>query len=301
VQVFPQGPATLTLEGDRLENKLLSLRYANTLKLIVTVAGGEGLAVEGFKPEIDAQVWTVWRQTPAAITRTPAGRFLWRKELSLDPLKPGKLSTPAVSLRSRDSATEAWQSVKWPAVEVEVIGSEDADTSEIRGVPPIETLPEKPPWWRPFLYVVAAVVGLVLGLLGASWWLRRARPIPVVSPDQRALRELELLASSQPPAGAGADWYHTRLSEIVRRYLEDRFSFRASRQTTPEFLQDVQQRPELNEVQRQLLRDLLLCCDLAKFTGLSPAAAEQSEATALARQLVLQTIPQSRSAGKGEG
>jgi hypothetical protein len=267
------------------------LRSSNTLKLTVTVEGGEGLTVADFTPAIDRQAWMVDGQTPASTTRTPAGSYQWRKEITLEPLKSGKVPTPAVSLRYRDRAETAWQSLKWPGVEVEVVGLEDADTNDIRGVPPIETLPERPPWWRPFIPLFVAVVNLAVGVLLARWWLRRARPAPVVPPEQRALSELELLERSEPPAGAAAGWYHTRLSEIVRRYLEERFSFRASRQTTQEFLQDVQQRPELSEVQRQLLHDLLMRCDLAKFTGLSPAPAEHGEATDLARQLVLQTPP----------
>jgi hypothetical protein len=208
------------------------------------------------------------------------------------------VSAPAVSLRYREGAG-AWQTVNWPGVEVEVVGLDDADTNDIRGVPPIETLPEKPPWFRPFIPLFVAIVDLALGILLARWWLRRSRPAPAVPPDRWALRELEQLERSAPPADAPPDWYHTRLSEIVRRYLEERFACRASRQTTQEFLQDVQQRPELAEAQRQLLRDLLVRCDLAKFTGLPAAPSEYGEATALARELVLQTTPPLRSAGKG--
>lgn len=300
-RAFRQGSAVLTLAGDRLENNLLGLRYSNALWLIVEVGGPQGLEVADFKAEIDAQVWQVLRQTPGETVPTPDGAQQWRKSIFLDPIKPGKVPAPAVSLRYRDGPEEAWKSVKWPGVEVEVVGPDDADTNDIRGVPPLETLPEKAPWWRPFIPLFVAVVSLAVGILLARWWLRRSRPAVVVPPEQRALRELEQLERSAPPANAAPDWYHTRLSEIVRRYLEERFAFRASRQTTQEFLQDVQQRPELAEAQRHLLRDLLLRCDLAKFTGLSPAPAEQAEAAALARDLVLQTAPPAGSPRKGGG
>lgn len=293
-KVLRQGPATLVLEGDKLEKNDLAMRYSSTLKVSVTVEGGERLTVQDFKVDLDAKVWTILRQTPGKYARKPDGRSEWRKQLELDPVKPGKLAAPAFSLHYREEPGAESKTVKWPAVDVEVTGPEDADTRDIRGLPPIETLPEKPPWWRPFAYAAVGVLGLALGVLGASFWLRRTRPALVVPPDRWALRELELLEGSEPPAGAGPDWYHTRLSAVVRRYLEERFAFRASRQTTQEFLQDVQQRPELPEAQQQLLRDLLARCDLAKFTGLLPSPAECAEATALTRDLVVQTTPPRR-------
>ena len=227
-KVLRQGPATLVLEGDKLEKNDLVMRYSNTLKVRLTVVGGERLTVQDFKVDLDTQVWTILQQTAAQYTRQPDGRSEWRKQLELEPVKPGKLAAPAFSLRYREEPAAASKTVKWPAVDVEVTGPDDADTRDIRGVPPIETLPEKPPWWRPFAYALVGVLGLALGVLGASFWLRRTRSAPLVPPERWALRELDLLEHSQPPAGASPDWYHTRLSAVVRRYLEDRFAFRAS-------------------------------------------------------------------------
>jgi hypothetical protein len=296
--VFESGPATLTLVGDSVEKRLVSLRFSSLLKLAVAVEGDERLAVESFKPELDEKAWKVYRQAPAQTVRLAAGRTRsrsrtrWSKELELEPVVPGKLPLPSITLRYRDGRSRAVQEAKWSNIEVEVVGPDDADRKEVRGDLPIEKLPEKTPWWRPLPYVAAAVVGLGLGIFGVSLWLRRSRPAVLIPPHRRALEELDRLEKSEPPAGHAPDWYHTRLSAIVRRYLEERFTLRASRQTTQEFFQEVQQRPELGESQ-QLLRDLFARCDLAKFTGLSPrnAPAENAEVTEMARTLVQQTTP----------
>jgi hypothetical protein len=295
--VLRNGPATLTLVGDSLEKKdLISLRFSSLLKLTVAVEGDEDLAVEWLKPEVDEKAWKIYRQGPGQAARLgpPGGRTRWIKELELEPVVPGKLPLPAITLRYRDGKGRGV--AKWSEVGVEVVGPDDADRKEVRGDLPIEKLPEKPPWWRFLPYVAAAVVGLGLGVLGVSLWLRRSRPAVVIPPDRRALEELDRLEKSEPPAGHAPDWYHTRLSAIVRRYLEERFSLRASRQTTQEFFQEILQqkeRPELaEEKQQQLLRDLFARCDLAKFTGLSPrdAPAEYAEVTEMARTLIQQTI-----------
>src|SRR5262249_39059706 len=188
--------------------------------------------------------------------------------------------------------------VKWSGLEVEVIGPEEGEGKDVRGELPIETLPVEPPWWRPLPRVAAGAAALAVVCFGASLWLRRKSVPAAVPPDQWALRELAALATAEPPAGHAPDWYHTRLSAVVRRYLEERFALRASRQTTQEFLQEARQRPELGEAQ-QLLRDFLARCDLAKFTGLAPSPAECAEATELARELVRGTAPSGRPVGGG--
>jgi len=132
-----------------------------------------------------------------------------------------------------------------------------------------------------------------VGLLAAGVALlrRRRRAPAAVPPHERALAELDALAGRAPPPGHPADWYHTRISAVMRKYLEERFSLRASRQTTEEFFAEVGRGEHLNEQQQGLLRDLLAHCDLVKFTGLAPSEAEISQATELARNFVRQTAP----------
>src|SRR4030095_3841512 len=85
-----------------------------------------------------------------------------------------------------------------------------------------------------------AVLLLVLALisLGIVLWRRHARKAPAqmtappVPPDERARRDLAaaLRLLSDP------DRFCTRVSAILRRYLEERFGLNAPDRTTEEFL-----------------------------------------------------------------
>ena len=91
------------------------------------------------------------------------------------------------------------------------------------------------------------------------------------------------------PDGDAVDAWYVELSDIVRRYLEDRFAVRAPELTTEEFLQEAQRSAELSTSHRRLLTDFLERCDRVKFAAYSPGQDESSEALAVARRFLGET------------
>jgi hypothetical protein len=81
------------------------------------------------------------------------------------------------------------------------------------------------------------------------------------------------------PEAGEIEKYHTRLSDLMRTYVEKRFQVPASHQTTAEFLQTVHQSPFLSSSQQDFLREFWQRCDLAKFAR-APASPEECRALA---------------------
>src|SRR5262249_36005948 len=106
-----------------------------------------------------------------------------------------------------------------------------------------------------------------------------------------AIRELSRLESMGLPQHGQAERFHTLLSDTVRRYLELRFQLRAPRQTTAEFLDAMRNSPQLDSGQRNLLRDFLERCDLAKFARAEYSTDECRNTADMARLFVDQTKP----------
>jgi hypothetical protein len=79
------------------------------------------------------------------------------------------------------------------------------------------------------------------------------------------------------------------LSNVVRRYLEKRFALPARRQTTPEFLQTMQNAPQLSADQQALVRSFLERCDLAKFANAQATAEECAVAADMVAKLLEET------------
>lgn len=152
-------------------------------------------------------------------------------------------------------------------------------------------------WWSdwPRWTMGAGVVLLGVGL-GAALALRvtrRNRTLTTVAAHQAALQELKKIEAMELPAKGELERYHTELSNLLRKYLEQRFRLAATRQTTPEFLENARTAVYLNPVHQRVLREFLEQCDLVKFAQVRPTPEEAKAIGATARKLIVQTAPAS--------
>jgi hypothetical protein len=183
-----------------------------------------------------------------------------------------------VSVRFRDGSESTWEEARW----IDIF-------KPVRDLPGPPAPPAaQPSWFSRWRYPL--LVGLA-GLLLGAWLMRRRRTtvVPPLPPDQWALRELDRIEATLLPPRGEPEAYHTQLSQVVRRYLTERFGLFALQQTTDEFFAAVRQVPWLPTEQQALLRDFFQRCDLAKFARASMPPEECRRTTELARELVRQT------------
>jgi hypothetical protein len=140
-------------------------------------------------------------------------------------------------------------------------------------------------WWLWLLLALAAGAAVAL-------WLRKRRspktatvPVPPLSPYEIAVRALRWLKEENPPV----EQFYTRLSDIVRHYLEDRFRLRAPERTTEEFLYEVSQNGTLTQTHKELLGAFLQESDLVKFARHRPESADMNSAYSAAGKFVEET------------
>ena len=155
----------------------------------------------------------------------------------------------------------------------------------------------KPPVTFPTHWVGLLIVSLVVLLLGVGYFLyhkyrqriQSAAPDIIKSPWEKAYERLdELLKSGLLAKGEWAQYYLT-LSDIVRRYFEDRFQLRAPEMTSEEFLVSLRDFSGLSVESKGLLEEFLGVCDIVKFAKHSPGPAEGQKHAALARRLIDET------------
>ena len=145
-------------------------------------------------------------------------------------------------------------------------------------------------WLIPVVIAGGALLA-ALAFLGARAWRRRRRFEVRRSAAEIALGRLRALEGGGLPAGHdAADPWYVELSDIVRRYLEDRFGIRAPELTTEEFLHEARRLGELDEPHRALLSAFLEGCDRVKFAGHEPGTDESRGSLDLARRLVEETM-----------
>jgi hypothetical protein len=143
-----------------------------------------------------------------------------------------------------------------------------------------------PPWLLPAL--IAGAVLLAFGAWGLWRRLRRRRQPRVLLPFEIALRRLEEMRALMQPDDARE--FSIAVSDVVRRYIEERFSVTATHRTTEEFLHDLLESSHAPLARhRALLSEFLQACDLVKFAGMSLTLQNMESLHHSARAFVLET------------
>lgn len=139
-------------------------------------------------------------------------------------------------------------------------------TNDIRGAKPPVVVPNDWAWaW----WAGGAVLALVAAVMAYRRWrktLLAPKPVAIVPPHVRAKQKLaaalQLISDPKP--------FCTAVSDTLRVYLEERFSFHAPERTTEEFLYELQSTHHLTPDQKIGLVQFLQSCDLVKFARLEP-------------------------------
>jgi Domain of unknown function (DUF4381) len=156
------------------------------------------------------------------------------------------------------------------------------DIRDIRG--PKYLLPN---WVLPAL--VAGAVLVALSIYGLWRW-RRKRAVRIWLPYEIALQRLDEIRTLMQPASARE--FSTAVSDIVRRYIEQRFDVTATRRTTEEFLRDLLESSTNASLARHqgLLGEFLQQCDFVKFAALALTLQNMESLRQSARAFVLATV-----------
>ena len=153
----------------------------------------------------------------------------------------------------------------------------------------------KPPWenypgWNWLWWTLGA-----LALLALIWLIVRTlknRKVnilvtPAVPAHIRARQKLDeaLALISQPKP------FCIAVSDTIRAYLEERFTFRAPERTTEEFLHELASTDLLLPDQKESLGEFLKRCDLVKFARYEPGETELRDLHHSALRLIDETVP----------
>jgi hypothetical protein len=228
--------------------------------------------------------WRRFTVAVAALTLTAPGGVA---QAHLEPGATAAVAGPAVSPPPASTPPSAQPAGPTPAPSAAPSSmpapAVTGDIRDIRGpihLPP----PVRWPWW-----LGGAVVAAALGYGAWRWWKHRAR-VAALLPYQIALARLEEARALMQPEQARE--FSIMVSEIVRQFIEVRFTVRAARRTTEEFLRDLLAPSDaLLTSHRESLADFLRHCDLAKFARWQLSTAEMTTMLQSAHNFVLQSGP----------
>ena len=259
-----KGPAVLEVSYDADTRKLA---LADLITVTLTVEGRPSLRTPIAPLELaPAAPWVLVERSKFVRQTINDSSVRYRLTYRFAPREPGKkvaFHVPDVKLRDGE---EAEQTLTWAPIFFDVETQiATPNVADMRGTPDIEELPPIEPADRTWQLVAAAAV-LFLLLVAIVYALRvfLSRK-PVRSPAQLALYEWQRLIALKLPHKGRSERFITLLTMLVRHYLERQFALPARRQTTPEFMQNLDRFPMLTAPEKQFLTAFLQRCDTVKF------------------------------------
>lgn len=157
------------------------------------------------------------------------------------------------------------------------------------------------PWIIAGLLVFAVIVFFV-------YWLKkrkkaepifRLRPQISIPPHEKALIELEKLKGKKLWQNGKIKDYHTELTEIIRKYIEERFGVMAMEMTSDEIIDLLSDGIGISESSIDRLVRIFTTADLVKFAKSQPLPSEHElsmeEAFSFVKDTILRIVEQKES------
>lgn len=209
----------------------------------------------------------------------------------LDPIRTGEYAIEPVRVTWGDG-----EEITVPGPVLRVRDLTPEEQARIEQFLPI-LLPAPPrPGLRSYAWGAGAAV-LLLAAAGAAWLLWRRRRGPSAAserirlPWEAALERLDALKARDWTGPEGTDGYYVELSDILRRYIEERFQIHAPEQTTPEFLAEASRAGVFSDEHQRLLAGVLRHSDRVKFARYTPEPADMDRDFNDVRRYVEETTP----------
>jgi hypothetical protein len=218
------------------------------------------------------------QDTPSV--KASGGQSVTTVSLVVTSFDTGMQVFPAIPARYARRGDTAYMATSTSPVPVTVKGVAVDTSKDIRDV--------KPPMGVPITFadILPYLIGVIV-LAGLIWLIRyiirkRAKgesllpEEPARPPYEVAIEALKALESEKLWQRGKLKEYHSQLSDIVRGYIEGRFSVKAMEMVTDEILAA----PEIRALPSDIvarLKDELVLADLVKFAKYQPVAAENDK------------------------
>ena len=151
-------------------------------------------------------------------------------------------------------------------------------------------------WFKENWSWLALIAIVILGIIGLIVWLkRRPRSIPIVieapkrPAHELAFERLDQLESKSLWQNDKVKEFYSELTDILREYIELRYSIPALEQTTDEIIDSMRRKPDFGQETIEKTRNVLFLADLVKFAKEKPVGTENEMNLAAVRLFIEET------------
>ncbi len=230
-------------------------------------------------------------------------RLLVQREYVLEPIVSGSYTIPELTFTFTEKQTEpapqnteepsgeakASHELRTEAIPIEVTSLVDEKRGDlsIHDIKPVADLPQT--HMRLWMGIAVATAALMVVMTALYFLLRKKKEklIRILKPAHEiAYERLRKLAEEDLIGKGQIKEFYERISDILRRYIEHRFTLHAPERTTEEFLQEARQSQALSEGHKTTLKNFLEHCDMVKFACYAPSTAEIQKTFDLTKEFI---------------
>jgi hypothetical protein len=221
-------------------------------------------------------------------------RVVSKYQYRLEPFLSGTYAIPAFTFEFHDANNpeEKKYELTTEPVDIEVtslLGEQRAEL-KIEDIEGVVEVPKKASFWWVWLLIV-----IVFTAIGSGLWLylrskRIKELVRLFKPaHELAYERLRALVKEDLVAAGRIKEFYERISNILRHYIEHRFSLRAPERTTEEFLAELAHTDVLATADKERLGQFLEHCDLVKFAKHHPTTEQIQKTFDLVKDFIERT------------
>ena len=263
-----------------------------SIKLEVVQDKDEKLELLIPQPELTAGIEVI-KVTDGDTLDIKNDRIQINREIIITSFDSGFYSIPPIKSFT-DKDTFFTESLSLKVVPIQ-ISEEELDLKDIKEVwSPRFVLFDFIPFyvWIILLALICIGIGVYLFLKYYKRHPKQKEEIIVkIPPHEKALDELNKLNEDKLWQEGQLKLYYTRLTDILREYLDSRFSINAMEMTSTEILTSLRSNKETKLVEKNM-KQILEVADFVKFAKMSPLPEDNESAMRNAINFVELTIPQ---------
>ena len=285
---YERGPLTVHVRADKA-----TMTIAETVLLELEAAIEPGYEVR--MPKVDKVLESFgivdWDNPGDKLDQK--NRIVSKYRYRLEPFLSGTYPIPAFTFEFYDANNpeDKKYELTTEPIDIEVTSLLGEQRAELK-IDDIEDVLEMP---RQASYTWVWALGVVaVAAAGGLWlYLRRKRIkelVRIFKPAHEiAYERLRALVKEDLVGAAKIKEFYERISDILRHYIEHRFSLRAPERTTEEFLAELANTEVLPAAEKQRLGEFLKHCDLVKFAKHNPTTEQIQETFDLVKDFIEKT------------
>jgi len=285
---YERGPLTVHVRADKAK-----MTIAETVLLELEAAVEPGYEVRMPKVDKVLESFGIVDWDNLGDKLDPNNRVISTYQYRLEPFLSGTYPIPAFTFEFYDanSTEDKKYELTTEPIDIEVTSLLGEQRAELK-IDDIEDVLEMPrqasyTWvWGLVVVAVAAAAGLWL-------YLRRKRVKELVRifrpAHEIAYERLRALVKKDLVGAGRIKEFYERISDILRHYIEHRFSLKAPERTTEEFLAELANTDVLPAAEKQRLGEFLKHCDLVKFAKHNPTTQQIQETFDLVKDFIEKT------------